>query len=98
MVIIINTRVDGSLSLSLSLTCQHFVQQGFVDEMVTTGKVLWLKDFSSSEDKIGDLAKVLKLLCYSNRPRLFVFDFAYRCFCRLFSGNLSKKGGLTRRY
>lgn len=35
------------------------IQQAFVDEMATTGKVLWLEEVKSSSDKLGLIAKVL---------------------------------------
>lgn len=34
------------------------IQQAFVEEMATEGKVLWLKEFSSTNDKLGLVAKV----------------------------------------
>lgn len=81
MVIEIQVVTVGSPSLSLCCESiyQPLVQQAFVAEMVDAGKVGWLEEFSSSKDKIGLIAKVIYMLCYSHPGSQLISCVAQLC-------------------
>lgn len=40
--------------------------------MKTTGKVLWLEEYATSDDKLGFISKVLNMCLFS--PSIFIAD------------------------